>query len=233
MWSLWREKPALYNEEDLLLLSGIQHIDFCERQWALIHIEKQWQENILTIEGQHLHEKADNPDIVEKRKDLIIARAVPLASYELGLYGVADVIEFTKTGEFDNAVKIPKRAGMWKPKIIEYKRGKPKNIDCDKVQVTAQSLCLEEMYGILIQDAEIYYGQIKHREKFVLDENLRNHTKNLAHKMHKLYESGITPKAEYKSYCKSCSLMELCMPKILNKQATNYLKRAILSCENY
>lgn len=218
----------MYREEDLLLLSGIQHIDFCERQWALIHIEKQWQENILTIEGQFLHEKVDNPDIVEKRKDLIVARAVPLASYESGLYGIADVIEFTKTGELYNAVKIPKRAGMWKPKIVEYKRGKPKNIDCDKVQVCAQSLCLEEMHNISIREAEIYYGQIKHRERFILDENLRNHTKNLAHKMHKLYEKGVTPKAEYKNHCKSCSLIDICMPKILNKNASNYLKKALL-----
>lgn len=222
----------MYSEEDLLLLSGIQHIDFCERQWALIHIEKQWQENVLTIEGQFLHEKTDKPDIVEKRKGLVIARAVPLVSYELGLYGVADVIEFTESGEFDNSVQIPKRKGRWKPKIVEYKRGKPKNIDCDKVQVCAQSMCLEEMYNITIQDGEIFYGQIKHREKFSLDENLRMHTKNLAQRMHDLYSSGITPKAEHKQHCKSCSLIDICMPKIIGKNAANYLKREI-KCENY
>ncbi len=230
-----KENIALYNEDDMLLLSGIQHIDFCERQWALIHIEKQWLENVLTIEGQFLHEKTDNPDIVEKRKDLVIARAVPLVSYKLGLYGVADVIEFTKAGELDFShisIQIPRRKGRWIPKIVEYKRGKPKNIDCDKVQVCAQSMCLEEMHNIHINEAEIFYGKIKHREKFILDENLRNHTKNLARKMHKLYETGLTPKAVYKAHCKSCSLINICIPKISGKNAINYLKREI-KCENY
>ncbi len=222
----------MYKEEDLLLLSGIQHIDFCERQWALIHIEKQWQENVLTIEGHFLHEKADNPYIPEKRKGLITARAVPLVSYELGLYGVADVIEFTKTGELDNSLKIPKRSGRWQPKVIEYKRGKPKNIDCDKVQVCAQSLCLEEMHNIFIQEAEIFYGQTKHREIVELDKNLRNHTKNLAGKMHEIFTAGVTPKAEYKPCCKSCSLIDICMPKILKRSTAYYLKD-IKKCENY
>ena len=215
---------TLYSEDDLLMLSGIQHIDFCERQWALIHIEKQWQENSLTIEGQFLHEKVDNPYIVEKRKDLIVARAVPVVSNSLGLYGVADVIEFTKTSEFDNSVVIPHRNGRWIPKVVEYKRGKPKNIDCDKVQLCAQNVCLEEMYGITINYGEIFYAAIKHRETVVFDTDLRNYTNLLARKMHELFQSGSTPKAELKPSCKKCSLYEICMPGISKLNPVNYIK---------
>lgn len=217
----------MYLEEELLLLSGIQHISFCERQWALIHIEKQWAENIRTVEGQILHENADNPYFTETRGDCIIARAVPLVSYNLGLYGVADVIEFIKTENRDNSIIIPSRKGFWHPNIVEYKRGKPKNIDCDKVQLCAQTMSIEEMFDVHINGGAIYYGEIRHRQTVIFDESLRAETKQLSNLMHQIYNTGKTPKPIFQNSCKMCSLVDICLPKMPKGSVEDYMKNCI------
>lgn len=214
----------MYHEDDLLMLSGIQHIAFCKRQWALIHVEKQWQENVLTIEGQILHKKVDNPLLKEKRKGLIIARAVPIVSYKLGLNGIADVIEFITTDELDNSVKLPRKKGLWCPKVVEYKKGKPKKNNCDAVQLCAQNICIEEMYGIEINSSEIFYAKTKHRLEVLFDKKLRKQVEELAKEMHRLLKLGKTPKAEKKPHCNNCSLKEICMPTLSQLNASKYLK---------
>lgn len=222
---LYVVKIIMCNEDELLMLSGIQHIAFCERQWALIHIEKLWEENILSIEGKFLHDRADNPFIAEKRKGIITARSVNIVSYKLGLYGIADVIEYVQSDISDNAVKIPRRKGFWRPQIVEYKRGKPKHIDCDKIQLTAQAMCMEEMNKIIISEGFIFYDQIKHREHVLFDETLRSAAIKYAQRMHALYEEGITPKAVENKMCnKNCSLHELCLPKISNISVSKYME---------
>ena len=87
----------MYEEEDILQLSGIQHFVFCKRQWALAYIEMQWQENVRTVEGKLLHEKAHDPSIKEKRGDALIVRAMPIHSRRLGVSGECDVVEFHRT----------------------------------------------------------------------------------------------------------------------------------------
>lgn len=212
-----------YGENDLLMLSGVQHIVFCERQWALIHIEKQWRENVSTIEGHFLHEKVDNPFIVEKRKDLIVARSINVVSYKLGLYGVLDVIEFERQETSDNAIKILHRNSFWHPNIVEYKRGKPKNTDCDRVQLCAQAICIEEMHDISLTQGAIFYNKTKHQEIVFFDEDLRNYTISMSQKMHEVYKSGLTPKGEQTASCKNCSLCEICMPNLSKLNASNYI----------
>ncbi len=216
-------KPK-YQEEDLLLLSGIQHIAFCERQWALIHVEKQWMENIHTFEGQVLHERVDDPYFKEIRKDRVTARSIPVVSYHLGLYGIADVIEFVRVDDPGNSVALPKRKGFWFPNIVEYKRGKPKKDDCDNVQLCAQAICIEEMFNIKLEKGSIYYGKIRHREQVSFDSDLRQKTEDLAKLMHKLFDEGITPKAKYKKACRSCSLFDICIPKMPKSRVKNYLQ---------
>ncbi len=218
-----------YPDEDLLALSGIQHMAFCPRQWALIHIERQWQENLLTIEGRFLHEKADNPYIVEKRRDLIVSRAVNLASYELGLCGVADIVEFWQAEGPENAVKLPKRQGFWRPMVVEYKRGRPKHTDCDEVQLCAQTICLEEMLGVSIATGALFYDAVKRRESVTLTEALRERTQELAKAMHRLYTAGLTPIAEVTKSCTRCSLNELCLPDISKRNAAAYLRTFLSS----
>jgi len=216
-----------YSEEDLLLLSGIQHISFCKRQWALIHIEKQWKENVKTVEGQILHEKVDDPEFTEKRKGIIISRAMPIVSYSLGFYGIADVVEFISSENEENSTTLAKRKGFWHINVVEYKRGKAKNTDCDKVQLCAQSICLEEMFNIRINKGDLYYGETRHRLEVNFDENLRKQTFELSKLMHELFEKGITPKAEIQKGCKMCSLVDICMPKMPKSSVKDYFKEFV------
>ena len=211
--------------DEYLTLSGIQHFAFCPRQWALIHVEQQWKENILTFSGQELHRKTNDPFITEKRKDRVVARAVPIVSHTLRVYGVADVIEFKKS---DNGVKLSGRDGFWWPQPVEYKVGKPKLDNWDIVQVCAQAMCLEEMYNLRLELAQIYYGKTRRRLDVPLDKSIRDETAETVEKMHESFRMGITPKAVYRPACEKCSLIDLCVPTLSQRKSVeDYLLRAL------
>jgi CRISPR-associated exonuclease Cas4 len=213
-----------YNEDDYLMLSGIQHFYFCKRQWALIHIEQQWADNKATMEGNYIHEKADDPFIIESRKDLFISRAVPISSKELGLSGIVDVLEYTQNKA---GIKVANRDGLWLPNIVEYKRGKPKKDKRDIMQLTAQVICLEEMFGYVFKSSDLYYHETNRRTKVEITDELRKQAKNVAREMHRIYETGITPEAESYKNCKLCSLYDICMPRLTKKKVNilNYIER--------
>lgn len=154
-----------YAEDDYLMLSGIQHFQFCKRQWGLIHIEQQWAENEATAHGQILHQKADDPYIKEKRKDIITSRAMHVSSKTLGLYGILDVVEFHKD---ENGVALKGKRGKWLPRIVEYKRGKPKRDTRDIVQLVAQTICLEETFGCPIETGYLYYHSVNQKRSLKL-----------------------------------------------------------------
>ena len=202
-----------YEIDDLIFLSALNHYLYCPRRCALIHIEQLWSENLFTAEGRILHDKADSNKF-ESRGNIRIDYSVPLRSLRLGLVGKADVVEFHKHGD------------MWIPFPVEYKRGKPKMDDCDKVQLCAQAICLEEMMKVEIPEGALFYGQTRRREEVVFDEKLRRETEVAAKKVHELIESGITPKAEYSKKCERCSLLHLCLPKA-NSKASSYLAKAM------
>jgi CRISPR-associated exonuclease Cas4 len=203
----------MYTEDDLIQLSSLQHFMYCERQCALIHIEQIWTENLFTAEGRIMHDKADSNKF-ESRGNVRIDYSVPLRSLRLGLIGKADVVEFHKQGD------------KWIPFPVEYKRGKPKIDDCDKVQLCAQAICLEEMLNVEIPEGALFYGQTHHRHDVTFNKALRMETEDAAKKVHALIESGITPKAEYSKKCKKCSLLEVCLPK-MSRKASNYLMNAM------
>ncbi|MBU1320035.1 MAG: CRISPR-associated protein Cas4 [candidate division Zixibacteria bacterium] len=208
-----------YTEEDLLPLSGLQHLVFCERQWALIHLEQQWAENRLTAEGRITHDRSHR-DEVELRGDLRIVRGLRIHSLKLGLVGMADVVEFSRTSEIPSidssteAVRIPGVKGLWRPFPVEYKRGRPKPDNCDKVQLCAQAMCLEEMLSITVSTGAVFYGQPRRRLDVEFDGDLRAETEEYSAQMHELYNSGRTPAVAYEKKCSSCSLLELCIPKV-------------------
>lgn len=206
-----------YDEDDLLPLSGIQHFAFCERQWALIHIERQWAENRQTVEGHQLHERAHNPFAFDGGEDRLVARAVPIVSRRLGLYGQADAVEFLPADEGRSGVTLPGRASLWLPKPVEYKRGRPKADDRDAVQLCAQAMCLEEMLGVSIDSADLYYGEIRRRQRVTLDSALRSRVDGLARRMHETFAAGRTPRAEKGKHCQLCSMEEACLPKLTVK----------------
>lgn len=216
-----------YSDENLLMLSGIQHIAFCERQYALAYIEMQWAENVSTIEGHHLHEHCDDPFAGESRGDLLILRAVPLISRRLGLTGRADVVELyrTETEPSDRTIVVESKPGRWLVIPVEYKRGKPKADECDEVQLCAQAYALEEANNIVITKGYLYYGETRHRDEVVFTDQLRKRTEELASRMHELFDAGITPRPQHAPHCKSCSLYDICIPGI--NKSTQSVKRYI------
>lgn len=215
-----------YGEDDMLMLSGIQHFMFCPRQWALIHLEQQWDENHLTTEGNILHANVDNPHYRQKNGDQITLRSLHLASKRLGLYGVADAVELVPTDDGTNAITHPKYSGYWLPIPVEYKRGHSKVNQCDRVQVAAQVMALEEMYDLTIDYGVLFYWETRRRELVPITEELRELIQQKADEMHQIFRTGIMPKGELKACCKSCSLKDICMPQ-LGKSVADYLKQEL------
>ena len=213
----------MYSEDDLIPLSALQHILFCERQCALIHVEQMWNENLFTAEGRIMHERVDEANR-ESRGDVRIIFAMPLRSLKLGLVGKADVVEFHRKLASQDA-KSPE----WVPFPVEYKRGKPKKDNCDKVQLCAQALCLEEMLDVEIPCGALFYGKTRRRKDVNFDNALRRETESAATQLHKLIESGQTPNPVYTPKCKSCSFFHVCLPKTIEKRHSvkEYLSGAI------
>lgn len=203
-----------YADDDILLLSGIQHMAFCERQWALIHIEQQWQENVLTVEGKHIHDRADDPFENETRREIRITRSVSIISRKLGLQGIADVVEYVRDDDLPETetISLLGRAGRWKVRPVEYKRGKPKPDDRDAVQLCAQAITLEEMLNITINEGYLYYNEIRRREAIIFDGKLRDRVKTLSTRMHWMVNRGYIPSPNRGKHCLRCSLYEICQP---------------------
>jgi len=217
----------MFTEDDLLAISALQHLIFCERQFALIHIEQIWTENRFTAEGRILHERVHEA-AAESRGDVRIVRGLRLRSLALGLIGVADVVEFRRD---DAGIVLEGRNGRWQPFPVEYKRGKPKPDRCDEVQLCAQAMCLEEMLGCAIAQGALFYGKTRRRLDVELDERLRDLTMQTAQRLHTLVADGETPAAVFEKKCQSCSLLSACMPDITNgrKSARRYLHDAVAS----
>lgn len=206
-----------YEEEnDYLMLSGIQHFQFCKRQWALIHIEQQWEENVRTVEGQYLHRNADQPFTREKRGNKLIVRAMPVKSKELKITGICDVVEFIQD---DNGVEIHGAEGKYAAYPIEYKRGKPKLNDADVLQLTAQAMCLEEMLLCEIDKGYVFYNEIKHRVEVPLTEMEKNKVRSIVAEMQDYYKRRYTPKVKTGTFCKNCSLQNICLPNLMKKRS--------------
>ena len=204
-------------DDELIAISALSHYSYCPRRCALVHIEQVWTENRFTAEGRILHERVHEEDR-KTRGDVRIDYGVALRSLRLGLIGKADVVEFHRQPD-----------GSWLPFPVEHKRGKPKTDDCDKVQLCAQAICLEEMLDAAISEGALFYGQTRHRLDVVFDEALRRETEDTAQRAHDLIDSGITPKPVYEKRCESCSLIAECLPKAIQKRRSvkSYLTRIL------
>lgn len=212
----------MYTDEDLLMISGIQHFQYCKRQWGLIHLENQWEKNVHTVKGDIMHERVDDPFIMESRKGVILSRSIPLISSSLGFYGMSDAVEFV---EHPEGVYIDSRKAKYMLYPVEYKVGKPKLDDCDTVQLCVQGICLEEMFDTKIEQGILYYGKTKRRETISFDESLRGKVLSISKQMHGLIDSGKTPEAVYSAKCDRCSLYNICLPKVKAgyKSVSNYI----------
>ncbi len=207
----------MYPEDDLLPISALQHFIFCERQCALIHLEQLWNENLFTAQGRVMHERVHS-ESAERRRDIRVEYGMSIRSLRLGVTGKADVVEFHRLENNE-----------WRPFPVEYKRGRNKPDNRDKVQLCAQAMCLEEMLGITVPQGAFYYGKERHRTEIALDEALRKETEETAERLHRFLKEGKTPAPVYEKKCDTCSLFSLCLPKTMGKAKSvkNYLREAI------
>jgi len=215
-----------YDEDSYLMISGIQHYDFCPRQWALIHVEQLWQENYFTASGRVLHSKAHDGNPIEKRGDVIVFRSLKVSSNRLGISGECDIVEFKKSKD---GIPLKSYEGLWMPYPVEYKRGKTKFEDSDRLQLCAQAVCLEDMLCCEIKKGAIFYGEPRRREVVEFSKELREKLEAVTREMHKLFSRKYTPKAKRGKFCTSCSLKDLCLPKICaeaEKDVRKYLEES-------
>ncbi len=214
-----------YKEDDYLQLSGLQHFAFCRRQWALIHIEKLWAENLRTVEGNLLHERAHDVSIRERRGSVITVRGVSVSSSTLGVSGQCDVLEYHAASD---GIPLPGTDGTWRPYPVEYKRGKAKEADADRLQLCGQAMCLEEMLCCDVPEGALFYGETRRREVVPFTDELRQQVRANLEEMHQLYRRGYTPRVKPSKSCNACSLKELCLPRLMKtRSVADYLAAAM------
>jgi CRISPR-associated exonuclease Cas4 len=227
----------MFDEDQFIPISALQHWLYCPRQCALIHVEQAWAENKFTAEGRVMHENA-HEGADETKAGVRITRGMPVVSQALGITGQCDVVEFHPLGEnlkfeisdlrgSDSESSVDAAEGNFKSQIsnfkfarsvvpVEYKRGKPKAHRADEVQLCAQGMCLEEMLGISIGGGCLYYGEKRRRTDVAFDEELRELVRKTAMEIRACFASGITPTAEYdERRCDACSLIDLCQPQAM------------------
>lgn len=200
-----------YDEDEYLQLSGLQHFLFCRRQWALIHIEQQWNENVLTTDGMIFHERVHDENETEKRKNILIERGMRVSSKKLGISGICDVVEFHQS---ETGISLPRYQGMWEVIPIEYKRGKSDIRGADAAQLCAEAMCLEEMLCCHIPSGYLFWGTTHRREAVLFDDALRKKTEEALTEMHQYYKRGYTPRTKQKKGCAHCSMKDICLPEI-------------------
>lgn len=211
--------------DDLLLLSGIQHFAFCPRQWALIHVEQQWAENVRTVDGDIFHERTHDEEPAESRGDLLIARGMRVQSARLGISGQCDVVEFRRS---PGGIALRGREGTWQPYPVEYKKGAPKENSADIVQLCAQAMCLEDMLACAIPEGSLFYGEPRRRLRVELTPELRAETEDMLRQMREYARRGYTPRPKPAPRCKACSLADLCLPRLVRAAPVrDYLKSAL------
>jgi CRISPR-associated exonuclease Cas4 len=226
-------------EADLLPLSGLQHVVFCARQCALIHVEGVFTENRFTLEGRHLHERVDDAS-TRSEEGYRVARAMPLVSHRLGVFGIADVVEFhpiggatavqpegvapsTPIADVATTERRPPgttRTASWPPKTerpypVEYKRGRRHHRLADQVQLCAQAMALEEMFGCEVPEGALFYNASKRRQVVPLDATLRESTVRAAKEFHRLVRERLTPPPVNDDRCDDCSLRDWCLPGVV------------------
>jgi CRISPR-associated exonuclease Cas4 len=219
----------MFSEDELLPISALADLVYCERRAALHHMEYVWEDNLFTAEGTLLHERADEPE-TEVRGDVRIVRALRLRSLRLGLSGKADVVEFHRVAEGEGAaVYLEGVKGRWRPVPVEYKRGHLRQEESYEVQLCAQALCLEEMLNVVVPAGAVFYGKTRRRLGIDFDEKLRGETEKAAQRLHELLKGDSTPKAIEGPKCRNCSLVDLCLPNATGSgnSAAGYLSKAV------
>lgn len=209
----------IYPEDQYRMISELQHFIFCRRQWALIHLEQEWDENRLTAEGEVIHKNAHDEDFREKRTDTLIVRGLRVASRELGVTGQCDVVEFVRCAEGEDGAVLHGHRGIWKVVPVEYKHGSEKYDECDTAQLCCQAMCLEEMLACRIPAGFLYYHKTRRRVDIEFTDDLRKLVKNTLLQIHQYASRGLVPHVKPGKFCKSCSLSSVCLPELQEKES--------------
>ena len=162
-----------------------------------MHVEGIFTENEHTILGSLLHDQTDEPGY-ETDESVTVLRALPLFSDRYGLTGKADIVEL--------------RGGT--PLPVEYKKGKRRPFENDDVQLCAQGLCLEEMFGTSVPEGCIFHAASKRRRQIVFTAELRVETLSAIDAVRSLLQAGNVPPAMLMPRCDGCSLRPVCMPEL-------------------
>lgn len=200
-----------WSDDDLIAMSALEHYAYCPRQFALIHIESVWDENVFTLKGEQLHEHMDEP-VVETRAGLRIERALPVWSDRLGLVGRCDIVEFLPDGT---------------PYPVEAKPSKTTRRICHDVQVCAQGMCLEEMYGVPVPAGAVSYLGSHRRREIALTPDIRRTVETMLAEMRELIRTGTTPPPANDRRCPNCSLIDACVPEVLAQARAARIERAL------
>lgn len=210
---------------DYLMISGLRHFAYCRRRWALVHIEQQWAENALTMDGHFVHERVHDTEFTEKRGRLLLSRGMSVASKSLGITGQCDMVELE---ESPDGVNIVGRPGKFLVYPVEYKHGRPDSSHADEWQLCAQAMCLEEMLCTDIPEGAVYYGELHARQAVPLSDELRSNVKSALKEMHELIKRQYTPKVKANKTCSNCSLRDLCHPELLGAlSASRYVLKTL------
>ena len=200
-------------DKEPIVIAALNQYMFCPRRCALMFIEGQWSDNEHTALGSLLHDRADEPGY-ETDAEVTLLRSLPLFSVRYGLSGKADIVEMRKVEGAVNqsAFRNPQSAFQYSP--VEYKKGRRRKFENDDVQLCAQALCLEEMFGVPVPEGFIYHASSKRRRRVVFDETLRAETEQAINAVRELLRKGEVPAAILKPRCDGCSLRETCMPEL-------------------
>lgn len=209
-----------------LAISALQHFAYCPRQFALIHLEQAWADNHFTAQGHVLHERVDSQE-AETRGSKRSERSVEVRSERLGLHGKLDLLEvYSESQGADGGSKryVP----------VEYKRGKRKVMDWDRIQLCAQAMCLEEMRSITIEEGALWYWQERLREAVILDAALRTQTLACIEGARSVLQSQVTPlPTPDTKRCKACSLLDLCAPSVVRKDRSAQYAQALFEVMSF
>ena len=202
-----------------ILISWISEFAYCPRRFYLRVIEGQKARNIYMIEGEIEHESIHEPKI-ERRRDKVKVSGMSVFSHQYQILGICDLLVCEKSRY---GAELPFLQGKYKLTPIEYKHGKVRQSREYEAQLSAQSICLEEMFNTTIESGYIYYYDAKEYVSVDFSEEKREYLEELLKGIRKELDTQINIEPVYKQRCRKCSVFEICNPK--REMIQRYMKR--------
>lgn len=178
-------------------ISAIEHFAYCQRQAALIHLDRYFSDNAETQRGHLAHEVVDRSGPSVSRDGVRCWNALPVADEQLGVHGVCDVVEFRSDG----------------PVPIEHKSGSYRPGSAADLQVAAQVLCLRTMFQAEVPAGIVFAGRNRRRFDVVVDDALVTRLRDVVEELRTMLREEAIPPPVNDSRCDRCSLRDGCMPE--------------------